>query len=476
VSAGFYRAFEDRYRGTREVIKQRLAAYQPFLSTVAAQAAAAGRPATALDLGCGRGEWLELLGEQGVDARGVDLDDGMLAACRERGLAAEHADAVASLRARPDDSLDLVSAFHLVEHIPFDVLQTLIAEARRVLRPGGLLIMETPNPENLSVGATSFYLDPSHERPLPPLLLGFLTEYSGYARQRIVRLQEAPRLHGDADVGLIDVLEGVSPDYAIVAQKAGPAPLLTPFDAAFARPYGFALGDMAQRYEQLQARRRAALHGALARHDAELHGLSEGLAGLNQGLSGLSDGLTGLAGHTAALRARLPGIDAELAQLEQRAGRGEAALDALAARLDQAQARAEAADARADAHARHVAELLASSSWRITAPWRMAGHYAHRLRGALREGRVLSGVKRRLRGPLLALMRAALRRPRVKRAARALLRFSPSLQARLAGLLQQSAAAQTVLPAEPPQPPGDMSPRTLRHYRNLKSSLETRKH
>src|SRR5205085_6191498 len=202
------------YRGAREIIKDRLRAYARFTDPLLQMA---GRP-MALDLGCGRGEWLELLGESGFDARGVDLDEGMLAACVERGLNAQHGDALAALRETPSDSLALVSSFHLVEHLPFGLVQDLITEALRVLQPGGLLIMETPNPENLTVGATSFYLDPSHLHPLPPGLLGFAAEHAGFARQRIVRLQEEPQLHTDAPVGLINVLAGVSPDYAVVAQ------------------------------------------------------------------------------------------------------------------------------------------------------------------------------------------------------------------------------------------------------------------
>ncbi|MYN30759.1 class I SAM-dependent methyltransferase, partial [Duganella levis] len=273
-AATFYRAFEDRYRGDRDVIKQRLRAYTPFLDGL--NALSAGRAPRALDLGCGRGEWLELLGEQGFQARGVDLDAGMLAACEERGLQVELTDAVAALRACAADSLALVSAFHLVEHVPFEVLQALIGEALRVLQPGGLLIMETPNPENLSVGATSFYLDPSHEKPLPPMLLGFLADYAGYARQRTVRLQEPAALHQpEHQTTLIDVLENVSPDYAIVAQKAAPAAVLAAFEAAWAGDYGYALGDLAQRYEATGAARLAELHQGLAHQADEVVALNQ---------------------------------------------------------------------------------------------------------------------------------------------------------------------------------------------------------
>ena len=113
--------------------------------------------------------------------------------------------------------------------------------------------METPNPENLTVGATSFYLDPTHLHPLPPLLLSFATEHAGFARAKIVRLQEEPHLHTGAALGLINVLEGVSPDYAVVAQKAAaPADastgVLTAFDPVFERDFGLGLGTLAQSF------------------------------------------------------------------------------------------------------------------------------------------------------------------------------------------------------------------------------------
>jgi SAM-dependent methyltransferase len=139
MSDGFYRAFEERYRGPRELIKSRLKVYQPFIEPLLAQ----HDSAKAIDLGCGRGEWLELASELGFDAVGVDLDDGMLAACLERKLNAQKADALQTLRELPEKSVVLVSAFHVVEHMVFSDVRVLIREALRVLKPGGLFILET---------------------------------------------------------------------------------------------------------------------------------------------------------------------------------------------------------------------------------------------------------------------------------------------------------------------------------------------
>lgn len=443
----FYRAFEDRYRGSRETIKDRLRAYAPFTAPLRGPDGAAA----ALDLGCGRGEWLELLGEQGFQAEGVDLDDGMLAACRERGLAARRDDALAALRARPDASLALVSAFHLVEHLPFDLVRELIAESLRVLRPGGLLVMETPNPENLTVGATSFYLDPSHEHPLPPGLLGFAAEHAGFARQRIVRLQEDPRLHGEAPLGLITVLEGVSPDYAVVAQKAAPQAVLAPFDGAFETPWGITLGQLAQRYQDQQAAQHAEIHQILGR-------IGE------QGV------------QTAVALADERKHGSELARAQALAAEQQAQLAQQLDELRQQAARQEARLLQAEAHAaemgQRVVDLLSSTSWRITAPLRRAMTLAYRLRNAQREGRLGSAAKSRGLRLARRLGGAVLRRPALKRVARAALRRVPALEARLYKLmLDNSGAARVVVD----QQPGELSPRAARVYYQLQQ-LQTQQH
>lgn len=349
MSDNFYRAFEDRHRGSREMIKGRLRAYLPFLVPIAAQF----RPAQSLDLGCGRGEWIELLGEHGIDAAGVDLDEGMLEACRERGLNARKGDALSSLRALPDNCMALVSAFHVVEHIPFDDVRAAIREALRVLEPGGLLIFETPNPENVVVGTSGFYMDPSHEKPIPPDLLSFAVEYEGFHRTKVIRLQDPEALHTMPRIGVLEVLSAVSPDYAIVAQKAAEPGLLSSFNSAFHTDFGVSLAALAFRYDaQIQQQ----FH-----ESCELLHRTEGLLG-----------------------ERAEHIERRFAQLEDIAHRS----------VQQAHL--------AERHAAQVAgqlqDVLSSRSWRITAPMREAGDFARRLRAATTEGRLLGAVSRRVLG------------------------------------------------------------------------------
>ena len=243
----FYKAFEDQHRGSREIIKSRLSVYLPFIQKIQA----AHPNASALDLGCGRGEWLELLQDNQLTASGIDLDDGMLSACRSRGLNVQTGDAIAHLKSLPADSLSIVSGFHIAEHLTLDDLQTLIKEALRTLKPAGLLILEAPNTENLVVGTSSFYLDPTHQRPLPSALLNFLVGYLGFARSKVLGVQESVPLREEhGPTSLFAVLSGVSPDFAVIAQKGGDASTMASFDVVFAKEYGLTLELLANRYQE----------------------------------------------------------------------------------------------------------------------------------------------------------------------------------------------------------------------------------
>lgn len=175
----FYVSFEDRYRGTRDDIKNRQKIYVPY-----ARKAAEATGGELIDIGCGRGEWLELLGENGLAASGIDLNRVMVEECHARGLKATLGDALEVLRSLPERSLGAVTGFHIIEHLPFDVLVTLFDEVLRVLKPGGMVIFETPNPANLQVAAERFYMDPTHLNPLPSDLISFIATARGSAGSR----------------------------------------------------------------------------------------------------------------------------------------------------------------------------------------------------------------------------------------------------------------------------------------------------
>jgi len=192
MNDGFYRAFEERYYAPRDVIKSMRAQYLPFVMPLKNTYGTG----SVYDIGCGRGEWLSIINDEfGWNVFGVDLDEGMLKDCIERGLAVKKGDAVEYLKTIQSESQLVVSAFHVVEHISFEQLKSVVIEGLRVLKPGGLLIMETPNPENIVVATNNFYVDPTHQRPIPHQLLSFVTEFYGFKRVKTVRLQESKKFY-----------------------------------------------------------------------------------------------------------------------------------------------------------------------------------------------------------------------------------------------------------------------------------------
>lgn len=160
----------EAFRGSEEEIRHRLDHHLPVLRDAA----------PILDLGCGRGELLLLLRDAGVVASGVESDPALAQAARRRGLDVEEGDVLEALQAQPENSLGAITAIHLLEHLePARVLDVL-REARRALRPGGLFLAECPNPLSIRVGATLFWKDPTHLRPLLPEVLQLFLETSGF--------------------------------------------------------------------------------------------------------------------------------------------------------------------------------------------------------------------------------------------------------------------------------------------------------
>lgn len=245
MNDNFYRAFEDRHRGSRELIKQRLQVYLPFVTPLLAEYP----EGQTVDVGCGRGEWLEVLTLSGFKPVGLDTDQGMLQSCSAMELNAIQGDGLEYLKKVADDSQVIVSAFHVVEHISFDQLRELLEQAMRVLKPGGLLIMETPNTENIAVATRHFYLDPTHLRPIPSALLEFATEYAGFERVKVLRLQESKHIASRDNINLTDVLNGASPDYAVVAQKNADKHILELTEGMFNKEYGLSVDVLVARFD-----------------------------------------------------------------------------------------------------------------------------------------------------------------------------------------------------------------------------------
>lgn len=221
--AALYAAFADRFRGSAEQITAKLRGYLPDVRELVGDADA-GRGIRVLDIGCGRGEWLTLLRSVSVSAAGVDSHPAFVEAGRARGLDMVLGDGIEHLATRPANSLDLVTAFHVIEHLDVETLLALIEAAHDALRVGGCLLLETPNPHNLQMAACDFYNDPTHRRPLPPALVEFLVSASGFERVEVRPLHPASSPleglnGGQLGIELVErVLYGPQ-DYAVLGYK-----------------------------------------------------------------------------------------------------------------------------------------------------------------------------------------------------------------------------------------------------------------
>jgi 2-polyprenyl-3-methyl-5-hydroxy-6-metoxy-1,4-benzoquinol methylase len=180
----FYASFDDEFRGRRDEIKERLKVYLPII----ARQAIGSEAMPILDVGCGRGEWLELLREQNLIATGIDSNRVLVEQCRLRGLDVVENDLMSYMHSLARESLGAVTGFHIVEHLPIETLIEFLNETLRVLKLGGVAIFETPNPQNVLVGSCNFYFDPTHRNPLPSLVMKFFLESRGFVGVEVLSL------------------------------------------------------------------------------------------------------------------------------------------------------------------------------------------------------------------------------------------------------------------------------------------------
>jgi len=501
----FYHAFEDRFRGSRELIKSRLRIYLPFVIPLKA----IYDDCRVIDLGCGRGEWLELMVDEGFEAQGVDLDESMLAISNAAGLSVVKSDIIEYLQKIQDNSVEIVSGFHIIEHISSDSLQILVKEAFRVLKPGGLLILETPNPENLLVSTTEFYLDPTHNKPIPPKLLYFLAEYNGFARIKLLRMQESQSISSLADdIDVTDIFFAVSPDYAVVAQKRAPDEQMNLFDQAFNRDYGLTIDDLALLYAKKDQQLAAYEHDrwqwlesewntAKVRIDqqaGEIFALRDQATQLEAQLSEKYHALDNerkkanwlerewntakvtidqQAGEIFALKDRATQLEAQLSEKSQ-------ALDDERKKANWLESEWNAAKVRIEYLNLELQSVYSSRCWRITAPLRAGFDLLLRIKGTFVG---ISHILRRkigsIAGPLLdRMVRFAIAHPSLKARALTLVHMCPRLDAWLysfaqsRGLVADSRSPQTSSEAPVPLELWDLSPDARRIYLDLKASME----
>jgi 2-polyprenyl-3-methyl-5-hydroxy-6-metoxy-1,4-benzoquinol methylase len=227
-----YLGFEDRFRGSKEAIRARLEVYVPLFAAAS----------DVLDIGCGRGELLDLLREQGLAARGIDANQAMVDECRARGLAVERADAVGYLERQPDASVGGLAAIQVVEHLEPPYLARLLEAAYRTMRPGAPLVLETINAACWMAFFETYLRDLTHARPLHPETLQFVVQASGFTdvnieyRAPVAEADRLPHVGSAVTSGATDATRAIaaaidahadklnarlfsSMDYAIVARR-----------------------------------------------------------------------------------------------------------------------------------------------------------------------------------------------------------------------------------------------------------------
>lgn len=220
-----YLAFEEQFRGSRNLVRDLVGVY---LEDVRHLQAGGG---VVVDVGSGRGEWLEVLQDNGIAAYGLETNAVAVEMAHSRGLDVRAEDAFSHLRDLPAASVGAVTAFHVLEHMDSLAQRRFVEEVLRVLVPGGTLIIETPNPANVRVGSFDFHLDPTHVRPVHHLYLKFVLTYLGMAVD--VRFLHPPNdalpkvgIPGKPGEDLGQVLDRLNEllygprDFAIVATKA----------------------------------------------------------------------------------------------------------------------------------------------------------------------------------------------------------------------------------------------------------------
>ena len=186
----WYQDLQELHRGSGESLLSVQRSYVHHFNERAKELRLAG---PILDLGCGRGEWLSLMSQEGWAVRGVDSSEQAVSEARGKGVDVELGDLVEVLMACPENSLAGATAFQVIEHLPFPRITALMHAAFRALVPGGILLLETPNPENLQVSSYGFWMDPTHRHPIPPPLIMDLSFHVGFRDGSILRQNPWPQ-------------------------------------------------------------------------------------------------------------------------------------------------------------------------------------------------------------------------------------------------------------------------------------------
>ena len=204
----FYLRFEKLHRGDSKTLLNKFRVYEPVISLICCEA---NKPKF-LDIGCGNGEFLRFVSTLGGDVIGIEKNSAY-SRKKNSKILFEYSDALTWLKRQDDSSFDFVSAIHVIEHLEFSYLYEMVGEIKRVLKDSGIILFETPNPDNVTVATKNFYTDPTHLRLIPSRLLSFVVEEHGFSVVHKWGVNESP--HIAKSTNIYDVIGGASPDYTM---------------------------------------------------------------------------------------------------------------------------------------------------------------------------------------------------------------------------------------------------------------------
>ena len=215
MDSDFYTEFENNFRGTREQIINVLSNYDGLIDYILS----IDTDPSLLDIGSGRGEWIQKCNAKGLKSIGLEINHKMVNDCKKLNLNIKEGDALSLLDEFSEDSFSIVSAFHVIEHMNNENINELLIKSKRILKPNGLLILETPSIDNFLVSTKSFHIDPTHINPVHPDLLAFIAKRIGFNKLKYYFINGGPLQDSSPDT-LTRFLNGVAQDLVLIASKS----------------------------------------------------------------------------------------------------------------------------------------------------------------------------------------------------------------------------------------------------------------
>lgn len=212
----FYLDFENTFRGSRASIMNRISVYNDLLYLIFKR----NPQAKLLDIGCGRGEWLQNCRDNGYEALGIDDNQDMVDFSNDLGLNAIKAEAKLFVKSCNSNSYDFITLFHIIEHLKDEDLLSLLIDCQRILKPDGLLLIETPNIDNLQVSTRTFYIDPTHINHINPDYIDFLLKRVGFYKSRNYFINSEKNIDNTGSNKLINLYKGVGYDMLFIVTNS----------------------------------------------------------------------------------------------------------------------------------------------------------------------------------------------------------------------------------------------------------------